>query len=286
MNRSHLLTRRHFLGAAAAGGVAYAFARTPGIAYAQMAGEGGFADYKALVCVFLEGGNDSWNMVVPSSAAEHAVYARSRQNLAVPRESLLPLNLAAPDPSGWTFGLHPTMPGLAELFNAGRAALVANVGPLLAPITLGQFRDRSVRVPPQLFSHNDQQTQWHSLKGDSHSKSGWAGRIADVLGPRVPDQRVALNVSLSGQTLFQAGATAVPYTMGPEGPQPFKAFSDGGSASNRREAFRDLAEARYESLYEQAFADVYVRALRFGDTVNSALAKTPDFASLPDHATD
>ena len=89
------LTRRRFLRAAAAGGVAYAFGRTPGIAYAQMAGDGAFADYKALVCVFLFGGNDSWNMVVPSSDAEYAVYAASRQNLAIRATSLLPLNLAS-----------------------------------------------------------------------------------------------------------------------------------------------------------------------------------------------
>ena len=122
MNSTDFLTRRRFLRAAAAGGIAYAFARTPGIAYAQMAGDDSFADYKALVCVFLLGGNDSWNMVVPSSDAEHAVYASSRQNLAVPKEPLLPLNLAAADPSGWTFGLHPVDAG-ARGTRSTRAAL-------------------------------------------------------------------------------------------------------------------------------------------------------------------
>ncbi len=285
MNSTDFLTRRRFLRAAAAGGIAYAFARTPGIAYAQMAGDDSFADYKALVCVFLFGGNDSWNMVVPSSDAEHAVYASSRQNLAVPKESLLPLNLADADPSGWEFGLHSAMPGLAELFNAGRAAFVANVGPLLAPTTLAQYLDRSIALPPQLFSHNDQQGQWHSLRGNSVSKSGWAGRIADVLAPRVPGQQLALNVSLSGQTLFQAGATSVPYTMGAAGPAPFNAFADTRLGADRREAFTALAEASYESLYEQAFADVYLRALHFGGSVGNALAATPDFASLPDNPT-
>ncbi len=112
MNR---MTRRRFLRAAAASGFAYAFARTPRVTYAQMTGDGSFADYKALVCVFLFGGNDSWNMVVPSSAAEYAEYAGSRQNLAVPQGALLPLQLAVPDASGWSFGLNPAMPGLAGL---------------------------------------------------------------------------------------------------------------------------------------------------------------------------
>ncbi len=285
MNYTDAFTRRRFLRAAAAGGIAYAFARTPGVAYAQMLGDDSFSDYRALVCVFLFGGNDSWNMMVPSSDAEHAAYAASRQNLAVPQASLLPLTLAAADPGGWTFGLHPAMPGLAGLFNTGRAAFVANVGPLLAPTTLAQFHDRSVALPPQLFSHNDQQAQWHTLRGNAPSKSGWAGRIADLLGPRVPSQLLSLNVSLSGQTHFQTGATAVPYTMGPAGPTPFKGFASDGIGSSRREAFAALAEAGYESLYEQAFADVNQRALHFGDSVSAALAGTPDFASLPDVAT-
>jgi uncharacterized protein (DUF1501 family) len=283
MNSTEFLARRRFLRAAVAGGIAYAFARTPGIAYAQMAADESFADYKALVCVFLFGGNDSWNMVVPSSDAEYVVYAGSRQNLAVPKESLLPLNLAAPDPGGSTFGLHSSMPGLAALFNAGRAAFVANVGPLLAPTTLAQYVERSIALPPQLFSHNDQQGQWQSLRGNSVSKTGWAGRIADVLAPRIPGQQLALNASLSGHTLFQAGASSVPYTMGATGPTPFNAFTDTRLGSDRRQAFTALSEASYESLYEQAFADVYLRALRFGDSVGNALAATPDFASLPDN---
>jgi uncharacterized protein (DUF1501 family) len=224
-------------------------------------------------------------MMVPAGDAEYAVYAGSRQNLAVPRESLLPLNLAVPDPSGWTFGLHPAMPGLARLFNAGRATVVANVGPLLAPTTLAQYADRSIALPPQLFSHIDQQKQWHSLKGASLLKSGWAGRVADLLSPRVPGQQLALNVSLSGQALIQAGMTSVPYTMGAGGPKPFSGFSDSGLESQRRRAFQALAGSEYESIYEQAFANVNRRALRFGDSVAATLASTPDFATLPDDAT-
>ena len=145
-----------------------------------------FADYKALVCVFLFGGNDSWNMVVPSSDAEYAVYAGSRQNLAVPQGVVAAAAACVPDPSGWSFGLHPAMPGLAELFNVGpRGDRRERRAAASRPTTLAQYPSRSVPLPPQLFSHNDQQDQWHSLKGNAVSKSGWAGRIADVLaGPR------------------------------------------------------------------------------------------------------
>ena len=171
MNRQ----RRKFLRAAAAGGLAYAFGRTPGTVHAQMSGGGGFTDYKATVCLFLFGGNDSWNMVVPTSAAEYDAYSNARggalgvgSGLAVPQASLLPLTLQTPDPNGATYGMHPNMPGLQELFNAGRAAVVANVGPLITPTTKAQYQTATTTghaLPPQLFSHNDQQDQWHSLRG-------------------------------------------------------------------------------------------------------------------------
>jgi uncharacterized protein (DUF1501 family) len=281
MNRTDRLTRRRFLRAAAAGGVAYAFGRTPGVTYAQMSGDGTLSDYRALVCVFLFGGNDSWNMVVPASDAEHAVYAGTRQNLAIAQDLLLPLHLAAPDASGWSFGLNPAMAGLADLFNSGRAAIVANVGPLIAPATLSAYQNGSVPLPPQLFSHNDQQDQWHSLKGKVVSKTGWAGRIADALSPRLSSQRLALNVSLSGQTLFQAGAAAVPYTMGAAGPAAFTGFPATGIGPARRQAFQSVAGTRYESLYERAFASTALRALQFGESVTAALATAPEFPSLP-----
>ena len=105
------MSRRRFLRAAAAGGLLYAFGRTPGTVTAHAAGLGGFSDYKALVCVFLFGGNDSWSMVVPRSSAEYDTYAASRRNLAIARDALLPMTPL----DGTDVGMHPSMPGLAEL---------------------------------------------------------------------------------------------------------------------------------------------------------------------------
>jgi uncharacterized protein (DUF1501 family) len=278
MNR---LTRRRFLRNVAAGGVGYALARTPGVAFAQMGGGGAFADYRALVCVFLFGGNDSWNMLVPRSQAEYNVYAATRQNLAVPLADLVPVTLAAPDPGGWQFGLHPSMAGLAAMFNAGRAAFVANVGPLIAPTSLAQYQTYSVALPPQLYSHNDQQDQWHTLKGRAQSKAGWAGRIADALASRVTAQQMPLNVSLAGQSLFLAGNTSVPYTMGASGPTPFTGFGATGMPLSRRQAFEAVARADYGTVYERAFAQVHRRAVEFGDGITSALAAAPEFTALP-----
>lgn len=285
------ITRRRFLRAAAAGGTAYALAHTPGVSFAQMTGGNTLPGYKALVCVFLFGGNDSWNMLVPSSQAEYDVYAATRGGvqstggLAVERSTLLPLNLAVPDPRGWQFGLNPAMPGLAELFNAGRCAAVANVGPLIAPTSLSAYRAQSVGLPPQLFSHNDQQDQWHSLRGRTPSKSGWAGRVADVLAAQTAAQQIPLNVSLFGQTLFQAGETAVPYTMGAAGPTTFTGLGTTGLAQGRRQAFTNVLNATYGTIYERGFANVQRRAVQSAELVTGALQAAPELTALPNSPT-
>jgi len=270
MNR---ITRRRFVQALGAGGLTYALGRTSGTVWAQAAGVNGFSDYKALVCVFLFGGNDSWSMVVPRSTAEYNAYAQSRQNLAIPLDQLIPVN--ALNGNGVQYGLHPSMTGIASLFESSRCAVMANVGPLIAPTTKAQYQAGSVPLPPQLFSHNDQQDQWHSLRGRNVSKSGWAGRVADVLASQVAGQQLALNVSLSGNTLFQAGTSATPYVMGPTGATTFTGFGATGAGAARKTAFQNVINASYGTVYERAFAEVQKRAVRYADLVNDALAAAP-----------
>lgn len=262
--------RRRFLRAAAAGGTLYALGRTPGMTWAQVAGTGGFTDYKALVCVFLFGGNDSWNMVVPRSDAEYNAYAASRQNLAVPQADLLPINPLVPD--GAQYGFNPAMPELAQLFESARCAVVPNVGPLIRSVDKAAFLGGTAVLPPQLFSHNDQQDQWHSLRGAAVTKTGWAGRIADLLASQVGPQQLATNISLSGQVLFQAGDQAVPYTMGPAGAQTFGAFSPDDLGLARRAAFEAILNANHGTVYERGYAAVQRRAIQFAQVVNDALA--------------
>lgn len=265
------MSRRRFLRAAAAGGLLYAFGRTPGTVAAHAAGLGGFSDYKALVCVFLFGGNDSWSMVVPRSGAEYDTYAASRRNLAISRDTLLPITPL----DGTDFGMHPSMPGLAGLFESGRCAVVANVGPLIEPTSRDQYRNKGVLLPPQLFSHNDQQTQWHTLRGRRQSRTGWAGRVADALAASLPGQQLPTNVSLSGTTLFQAGTSAAPYVMGESGPQAFKAFGTTAPQLARRAAFERLLAAEQPSVYGREFAEVNQRAMSQAGVVNAALAAAP-----------
>jgi uncharacterized protein (DUF1501 family) len=137
-------------------------------------------DYRALVCIFLNGGNDGGNMVIPYD--DYATYsaARSPSGLAIPQSSLLRTGVV---PSvGTEFGFHPSLTGLHDLWGQGRLAVVCNVGTLVEPTNRDAYRNRTVEVPLNLFSHSDQINQWQTSVSNSASPSGWGGRAADKIG--------------------------------------------------------------------------------------------------------
>ena len=272
--------RREFLKKTGAGAAAAAtFAAYPGAAFSQIIGTSApFPDYKALVCVFLFGGNDSYNMLVPRSNAEYNVYAASRQNMALLQGDLLAINPQTPD--GADYGLHPMMSDIQTLFESNRAAFVSNTGPLVEPTTKDQYQNKSVLLPPQLFSHNDQQDQWSSLRGVAQSKTGWAGRLADLIRMNVADQQMATNASLFGSTLFQSADETVAYVMGNSGPIPFTGFDDTAGGQAQRAAFEQIINANYGSIYERGFAEVQRRAVASADLIGDALAGAPVLNSV------
>ncbi|HEY1120279.1 MAG TPA: DUF1501 domain-containing protein [Haloferula sp.] len=163
-------------------------------------------EYRAIVCLFLAGGNDSFNLLVPHSGASdmhddaYAEYAESRGALALPKESLLridPINTP-----GRSFGVHPSMPRLAELFDRGHAAFVANTGTLAEP--LADSSEATVKkLPNGLCSHIVQSEQWQTAITDQESTTGWAGRVANLLGD--PSAAVPINLSMAGSQVFQNG---------------------------------------------------------------------------------
>ncbi len=269
------INRREFLRRTGTGAAATAaFAACPGAAFSQVIGTSApFPDYKALVCVFLFGGNDSYNMLVPRSNTEYNVYAASRQNMAITQADLLPINPLTPD--GADYGLHPMMADVQTLFETNRAAFISNVGPLIEPTTKDQYQNQSVLLPPQLFSHNDQQDQWSSLRGVNQSKTGWAGRLADLIRTNVTDQQMATNVSLFGNTLLQSADETVAYVMGSEGPIPFTGFDNTTAGQAQRAAFERVLNANYGSIYERGFAEVQRRAVASADLIGNALAGAP-----------
>jgi uncharacterized protein (DUF1501 family) len=183
------------------------------------------SDYKALICVFLNGGNDSNNMIIPTTPSEWQSYAATRTAaLAIPNTDgtgATALSLLGPggtvanpykDADGHTYGFHPAMPELQSLFNAGQCAVLLNVGSLSYPITKAQYQSGAVPQPPQLYSHSDQQTQWQTSIPDQPPTSGWGGRICDLLNANAnPSGQISMAVTLAGSNIFEVGsANAAP----------------------------------------------------------------------------
>lgn len=210
-------------------------------------------DYRALVCLFFGGGIDSFNLLVPRGTAEHAQYAGARGDLALAPDVLLPIAPATPD--GREYGLHPGVPELAALFGQGRLAFLANVGTLVEPVTLQQFRNGSARLPLGLFSHSDQQMQWQTSVPDSRNAVGWAGRMADVLETGTCNPNISMNISLSGNNVFQSGNLTAHYTITENGSTGLRGYGDPGLASQvRTEAIDSLLGLQYQHVFERAYA--------------------------------
>ena len=170
--------------------------------------------YKALVCVFLFGGNDCHNTVVPFTTAEYNAYSAARggpaetNGLALPQGALLPI-------LNNTFGLHPALTNMASLFNVSRKlAVVANTGVLLAPTTLAEYKNKSVPLPPQLFSHSDMQSHWQTMRADYPADTGWGGRLADLFRP-ANTGKLPVSVSLGGGGVFMKGDAVSAYQVTP-----------------------------------------------------------------------
>lgn len=177
-------------------------------------------EYRALVCLFLSGGNDSFNLLSPYSGASltgpdaRLEYEISRGDLALPLSSLHeihPLNTP-----GRSFGVHPAMPNLAARFQAGKAAFVANVGTLIEPVfNRAQVDAASKRLPLGLYSHSDQIEQWQTSVPGSRTGIGWGGRMMDLIKDINPNPVVSMNISMDGSNVFQTGVTGAEYAVDP-----------------------------------------------------------------------
>jgi uncharacterized protein (DUF1501 family) len=209
-------TRRDFLrqtGCALVGGAALMSGIEDfGLVHAFAQGGSAATDYRALVCIFLNGGNDGNNTVVPIDAERFDAYrsVRSADGLALPAPGLagglLPINPT----SGGAYGLHPALPELRTLFDNRQLAVVANVGPLVEPLTRDTYRNGSGKRPSQLFSHSDQIAQWQTSVSNDTSATGWGGRTADRAAPLNGGASFPQVVSIAGTSLFATGAQTRP----------------------------------------------------------------------------
>ena len=269
---------------------------------------GAFTDYKAMVCIFMSGGNDCNNFIIPRGAG-YSNYNAARQILAIPLQAIetgddpltpgtvetnAPTSIFPINNDGNEYGFHPSCTELASLFNAGKLATMFNTGPLLYPITRDQYQKKSVSTPPQLFSHSDQVTHWQTSLPDQPPKTGWGGRAADKLHPfqydlsyvgSTPNQaQIALCTSLAGANTFEVGndvqqyhvstsgavTLSNPYTTGVSNPSATQL----AQAANRKTALLGMLGQPNPNLQVGAYGEVMNRAIVSADTLNTAITPT------------
>ncbi len=244
-----------------------------GEAAAQTAG-----DYKALVCVFLYGGNDYANTVVPYDQASYDLYRSFRANVAIDRGVLAAtaLNPAAPLPGGRQFALAPGLAPLVPLFDAGKLSVALNIGTLVQPTTKAQYAARSVPLPPKLFSHNDQQSYWQASLPEGGT-SGWGGRMGDLFASGNGNATFTC-VSVAGNAVYLAGHETAQYqvtTSGPVAVNGIKSPLFGSQACSQ--ALQAVMTTPRAQLLEAEYANVARRSVTAHAQLSGALAS----ATLP-----
>jgi uncharacterized protein (DUF1501 family) len=231
-------------------------------------------DYKALVCVFLYGGNDHANTLVHADAVRHARYAAIRGPLTVARGALNAtlLNPSQALPDGQQFALHPSMPELASLFNTGRAAVLFNIGPLIAPLTKSQFysgdQDR-FPSPPKLFSHNDQASVWQA-SGPEGSTQGWGGRLGD-LALAGNGGSLFTCISAAGSGVFVSGAQTLRYQVSTRGAVPMNPLNSVFGFPGMAGVLRELTTEERAHVLEHEYNRIVARSVAAETSVNAAL---------------
>ncbi len=260
--------RREFLKttccSAAAGFAAASFSRFGLVnALAQNA-----TDYKALVCVFLFGGNDSNNMVIPFGSSAYNSYKSARGGLALAQNQLLPIN---PPSAGAPFAFHPRFGSLQSLFNNRQLAVLANVGTLVQPTTPKQFRNGSAPVPMNLFSHSDQEAQMQTATLDKIGDTGWAGRTADkiqsIYGGNFP-----IVISLAGTNIFCEGVVAQAIQSNGNPSQLLNGFNGSTDSNARLATLQSLLTFDTGLSLVQAASTTTGNAIQNGQTLAAALA--------------
>jgi uncharacterized protein (DUF1501 family) len=230
-------------------------------------------DYKALVCVFLYGGNDSNNLLVPLDTPDYNSYAAMRLGLALPQAALLPIAPASGgDSRAW--GLHPSMTGVQSLFAQQKLAILANVGPLVAPVTRADYDNGTAALPPQLFSHSDQTVHWQTSIPDQPPQTGWGGRVADLLRAANGTAQISMCMSLAGSNTFEVGNVVTQFQVSASGGIGLDGYGT-DPADPASNALRRLMRKSYGNLFQTGYRDIFQRALDNDQLLQTALASQP-----------
>jgi len=210
--------------------------------------------YKALVCLYLSGGNDSYNMLIPKgNNAEYNDYADSRSNLAIDQNDILALD-------GTDYGLHPTMTNIQGLYNDNKVAFISNVGTLIEPIVVNGMVDSNAPEPLGLFSHADQSQQWQTSVPHDRTAVGWAGKVSDLLQDMNTNEDISMNISLAGSNVFQTGNTTTEFALSPYADNGAVTLNGYGNpwlfSEMLTQGVDNMVEASYQNAFKKAYVDV------------------------------
>ncbi len=215
-------------------------------------------DYKALVCFFQPGGNDSFNMLLPRGDAEYAEYALTRSNLALAQDTILPINPLVGD--GKDYGVHPSLTGIQDLFNNQKLSFVSNIGSLIVPTTKNQFQNETVPLPLGLFSHADQIQQWQTASPHYRTPYGWGGALADMMSELNTNEDISMNISTAGTNVFQYGQNIVEFSISPYGGSTgiigYDNDAENGFDYHRTKAINAMLNKNYDDIYKETYAKV------------------------------
>ena len=232
-------------------------------------------DYRALVCVFLAGGNDAWNTIV--SLDDYASYASTRSTIALSQDGLLPIQ---PPSDGRRFGFHASLAGLHALWTQQKLAVLCNVGTLVEPITRAQYLASPALRPPNLFSHSDQVYEWQTGIAAPPLTTGWGGRVGDRTLTMNGAALFPMIVTVAGAATFGTGAVARAFEMTPQGTVALSGFSGSTNSQIRRTAMRDLLQMDREVTFVRAAGDTVVKALETDALVTQALNAAPPLQTV------
>jgi uncharacterized protein (DUF1501 family) len=283
MHAPYIITRRRFLETLSCGGAVSALSTIQGLGLTSaLAQAAPLQDYKALVCVYLSGGNDANNMVIPADTAGYNLYASARggaTGIAIPQNQLIPVN----PKSGGAYGLHPKFADLKPVWDAGKLAVMCNVGTLLEPLTKADYTTAKKARPDQLFSHSDQSAQWLTGVSDDFSRTGWGGRLADIVGP-TNAKNFPLITSIAGASLFTVGQTPRAIAIPSTGSFGLGGFNTSAASVARLKALRDINDLGSANDFVREADDVLAQALGAGDIINPIITAanttiTPLFAN-------
>lgn len=230
------------------------------------------SDYRALVCVFLFGGNDSNNTIVPMDDTSFQAYTSIRGSLALSTSELTPIVTSV---ANAPYAFHGKMPELASLFSSRELAVVANAGSLVQPLTRSQYQNAQAPIPLNLFSHADQQLQWQTSIAQGNSPTGWAGRVADYLAAqKINSSNFPAFLSVAGNALEGQGTSTQPVAIAPGQSLTLKGFNSTAASQARLNALTSLLTTDNGVSLVQAANSVMANSIADASALEAALGKT------------